>query len=52
MADDDPAAHEHLEELVKQRTKELQDEKATSERLLLNVLPGADRRSAEERREA
>jgi class 3 adenylate cyclase/HAMP domain-containing protein len=36
---------EHLEDLVKQRTKELQEEKATSERLLLNVLPGpiADR---------
>jgi class 3 adenylate cyclase len=36
---------EHLEDLVKQRTKELSDEKQTSERLLLNVLPGpiADR---------
>ena len=36
---------ENLEELVKQRTKELQEEKATSERLLLNVLPApiADR---------
>jgi class 3 adenylate cyclase len=31
---------EHLEELVKQRTFELTEEKATSERLLLNVLPG------------
>jgi class 3 adenylate cyclase len=31
--------NEHLEDLVKQRTKELQEEKATSERLLLNVLP-------------
>ena len=36
---------ENLEELVKQRTKELQAEKQTSERLLLNVLPApiADR---------
>ncbi len=36
---------ENLEELVKQRTKELIAEKQTSERLLLNVLPGpiADR---------
>jgi len=36
---------EHLEELVRQRTSELIAEKATSERLLLNVLPGpiADR---------
>ena len=33
--------NENLEELVKQRTKELIAEKATSERLLLNVLPGA-----------
>lgn len=32
--------NENLEELVKQRTKELIAEKATSERLLLNVLPG------------
>ena len=31
---------EHLEELVKIRTKELIEAKATSERLLLNVLPG------------
>jgi len=31
--------NENLEELVKQRTKELSDEKQTSERLLLNVLP-------------
>jgi class 3 adenylate cyclase len=30
---------ENLEELVKQRTRELNDEKQTSERLLLNVLP-------------
>jgi class 3 adenylate cyclase/HAMP domain-containing protein len=30
---------EHLEDLVAQRTKELSSEKATSERLLLNVLP-------------
>ena len=37
--------NENLEELVKQRTKELTAEKLTSERLLLNVLPGpiADR---------
>ena len=37
--------NENLEELVNQRTKELKEEKATSERLLLNVLPGpiADR---------
>jgi class 3 adenylate cyclase len=36
---------EHLEELVRQRTQELSAEKQTSERLLLNVLPGpiADR---------
>jgi class 3 adenylate cyclase len=36
---------EQLEELVRQRTKELSAEKQTSERLLLNVLPGpiADR---------
>ena len=36
---------EHLEDLVNVRTKELVEEKATSERLLLNVLPGpiADR---------
>ncbi len=33
--------NEHLEELVVQRTKELTAEKLTSERLLLNVLPGA-----------
>ena len=32
---------EQLEELVAQRTKELSDEKQTSERLLLNVLPHA-----------
>jgi class 3 adenylate cyclase len=31
--------NENLEGLVKQRTKELSDEKQTSERLLLNVLP-------------
>ena len=30
---------EHLEDQVRLRTKELSDEKATSERLLLNVLP-------------
>ncbi|CAN5833731.1 hypothetical protein BH11MYX3_BH11MYX3_36620 [soil metagenome] len=33
--------NENLEELVDQRTKELTVEKQTSERLLLNVLPGA-----------
>ncbi len=43
--------NEHLEELVKIRTVELVEEKATSERLLLNVLPGAiaDRLKAGER---
>jgi class 3 adenylate cyclase/HAMP domain-containing protein len=42
--------NEHLEELVRQRTSELVEEKATSERLLLNVLPGpiADRLKAGE----
>lgn len=37
--------NENLEELVKKRTKELSEEKQTSERLLLNVLPApiADR---------
>jgi class 3 adenylate cyclase len=43
--------NENLEELVKKRTKELSDEKQTSERLLLNVLPApiADRlKSGEE----
>ena len=37
--------NENLEDLVAKRTKELSDEKQTSERLLLNVLPGpiADR---------
>jgi class 3 adenylate cyclase len=39
MADTIQEHHEHLEELVKQRTHELTEEKATSERLLLNVLP-------------
>lgn len=41
---------EHLEELVVQRTQELTAEKLTSERLLLNVLPGpiADRLKAGE----
>ncbi len=33
--------NDHLEELVDQRTQELTAEKQTSERLLLNVLPGA-----------
>jgi class 3 adenylate cyclase len=43
--------NENLEELVNKRTKELSEEKQTSERLLLNVLPGpiADRlKSGEE----
>jgi class 3 adenylate cyclase len=45
MAETIQEHNEHLEDLVKQRTKELQEEKATSERLLLNVLPApiADR---------
>ena len=34
------AHSENLEDLVKHRTSELTEEKATSERLLLNVLPG------------
>lgn len=34
------AANEHLEEKVKVRTLELEEEKEKSERLLLNVLPG------------
>ncbi|HSK04439.1 MAG TPA: adenylate/guanylate cyclase domain-containing protein [Kofleriaceae bacterium] len=42
---------ENLEDLVRQRTKELVAEKQTSERLLLNVLPGpiADRLKTGER---
>jgi class 3 adenylate cyclase len=45
MADTIQLHSEHLEELVRQRTQELTEEKQTSERLLLNVLPGpiADR---------
>lgn len=45
MADTIQLHHENLEDLVHQRTKELSAEKQTSERLLLNVLPGpiADR---------
>jgi class 3 adenylate cyclase len=39
MAETIQQHNENLEELVEQRTKELQEEKATSERLLLNVLP-------------
>ena len=39
MAETIQQHNEHLEDLVKQRTKELQEAKATSERLLLNVLP-------------
>jgi len=34
------AANEHLEEKVKVRTQELEEEKEKSERLLLNILPG------------
>jgi class 3 adenylate cyclase len=43
--------NENLEDLVRQRTKELVAEKQTSERLLLNVLPGpiADRLKTGER---
>jgi class 3 adenylate cyclase len=40
MADTIQLHSEKLEELVTQRTLELTEEKATSERLLLNVLPG------------
>ncbi|HEU0034574.1 MAG TPA: adenylate/guanylate cyclase domain-containing protein [Kofleriaceae bacterium] len=45
MADTIQLHSEQLEHLVDQRTRELVEEKATSERLLLNVLPGpiADR---------
>lgn len=45
MADTIQLHSERLEDLVEQRTKELSAEKQTSERLLLNVLPGpiADR---------
>lgn len=39
MADTIQLHSENLEEMVKQRTSELTEEKATSERLLLNVLP-------------
>jgi class 3 adenylate cyclase len=39
MADTIQIHSEHLEDLVRQRTKELTEEKQTSERLLLNVLP-------------
>ncbi|MDX2091272.1 MAG: adenylate/guanylate cyclase domain-containing protein [Kofleriaceae bacterium] len=39
MADSIQNYSENLEDLVKQRTSELSAEKATSERLLLNVLP-------------
>ena len=39
MADTIQIHSEHLEDLVKQRTRELIEEKHTSERLLLNVLP-------------
>jgi class 3 adenylate cyclase len=41
MAEQIQIHSERLEELVTQRTKELSDEKQTSERLLLNVLPHA-----------
>jgi class 3 adenylate cyclase len=40
MADTIQVHSENLEELVRQRTRELTEEKQTSERLLLNVLPG------------
>ena len=39
MAETIQIHNEHLEELVKQRTKELEAEKQKSEQLLLNVLP-------------
>jgi class 3 adenylate cyclase len=39
MAETIQIHNEQLEDLVAQRTRELADEKATSERLLLNVLP-------------
>ena len=41
MADTIQVHSDNLEDLVAQRTKELSDEKQTSERLLLNVLPHA-----------
>jgi class 3 adenylate cyclase len=40
MADTIQVHSENLEDLVRQRTRELTEEKQTSERLLLNVLPG------------
>jgi class 3 adenylate cyclase len=40
MADIIQVHSENLEDLVRQRTRELTEEKQTSERLLLNVLPG------------
>ncbi|MBC7978214.1 MAG: HAMP domain-containing protein [Myxococcales bacterium] len=40
MAEQIQIHNEQLEDLVRQRTRELTDEKQTSERLLLNVLPG------------
>jgi class 3 adenylate cyclase len=40
MADTIQIHSENLEDLVRQRTRELTEEKQTSERLLLNVLPG------------
>lgn len=45
MAETIQVHNEQLEDLVRQRTRELEDEKQTSERLLLNVLPApiADR---------
>ncbi len=50
MAETIQLHNEHLEELVKQRTKELEAEKQKSEHLLLNVLPApiADRLKAGE----
>jgi class 3 adenylate cyclase len=40
MAETIQVHNENLEQLVAQRTRELESEKQTSERLLLNVLPG------------
>jgi class 3 adenylate cyclase len=40
MAETIQIHNEQLEDLVRRRTKELEEEKQTSERLLLNVLPG------------
>lgn len=40
LLNDLQAANERLEEKVRQRTRELEEEKEKSERLLLNILPG------------